>query len=650
MAKWFKDFQLSLKTRPKPEGTGVTRSGADGEGANRSRRAAQSEVTLPRGVGREVKGATERGRGESGLGKLGKAVSAGIQGKSTGLQGKTVGTTVLRGKTETNKGPVLGKNPTGLIKNGLTIKKDNGKLIKGSGENGNSVPGKNIKNSLVDPGNADQTGKSVGKTPLKREQNLSKSGQSLSGKLGLNSGKITGKSPAKTELKTDPITGKPDSRTGKADLKVGKTDMKSGKPDLKLQKADLKTGKPDAKTLKTPDLKSGKTDLKVTKKPTAQTPGKTGLNLGKITGTNPGKNGLKSGKAGQSLGKTGLNLGKITGTKPGKPVQNPGKLSGSNYLSSKHRLIKVENQEKNGKNLLNRIQSVKKEEETGKAKQDTIIIMEDYADPYDAKKRETGQSEAERVGENDGYMEPYDAQQMITEIRRRGSKDPLGKQSLLYDSPYEPGGEMGPKAEGVGNAAMERTGTPWPISGCLPENDERPAAEYEQPWEWKTEQIAKALAVQFDSAERASPPKEEKVKHHTRHPSWTQKVPKQQSPDTCDTGQKVDPTIPLEKQVWYHGAVTWLEAESRLQACKEASYLVRNSESGNSKYSLALKTSQGCVHIILAQTKDNKYTLDQNSALFNSIPEMVQYYYAEKLPFKDAEHMSLLYPVQNKQQ
>ncbi|XP_051901722.1 SH2 domain-containing adapter protein E-like [Pristis pectinata] len=647
MAKWFKDFQLSLKTRPKPEGTGVTRSGADSEGTNRNRRATQSEVT-PRGVGREIKGAAERGHGESGLGKLGKAVSAGIQGKSTSLQGKTVGTTLLRGKTEANKGPAQGKNPTGLIKNGLTIKKDNGKPIKGSGENGNGIPGKNIKNSLVDTGSGDEAGKPVKNPSLKRGQNASKPGQSFSGKLSLNPGKITGKSPAKTELKTDPITGKPDSKTGKADVKVGKTDIKSGKPDLKLKKADLKTGKPETKTAKTPDLKTGKTDLKPSKT-TGQNPGKTGLNLGKITGTNPGKNGLKSGKTGQSLGKTGLNLGKITGTKPGKSAQNPGKLSGSNYISSKHRLIKVENQEKNGKNLLNRIQSVKKEEESGKAKQDTIIIVEDYADPYDAKKRETGQNEAERVGENDGYMEPYDAQQMITEIRRRGSKDPLGKQSLLYDSPYEPG-EMGPKTEALGNSALERTGNQWPIDSCLPENDERPAAEYEQPWEWKTEQIVKALAVQFDSAERGSPPKEEKVKHHNRHPSWTQKVPKQQNPESSEIGEKVDPTIPLEKQVWYHGPITRMEAESRLQACKEASYLVRNSESGNSKYSLALKTSQGCVHIILAQTKDNKYTLNQNSALFNSIPEVVQYYCTEKLPFKDAEHMTLLYPVPNKQQ
>lgn len=40
---------------------------------------------------------------------------------------------------------------------------------------------------------------------------------------------------------------------------------------------------------------------------------------------------------------------------------------------------------------------------------------------------------------------------------------------------------------------------------------------------------------------------------------------------------------------WYHGAITRAEAESRLQACREAGYLVRTSETGSGKYSIALK-------------------------------------------------------------
>ncbi|NXQ12364.1 SHE protein, partial [Peucedramus taeniatus] len=292
-----------------------------------------------------------------------------------------------------------------------------------------------------------------------------------------------------------------------------------------------------------------------------------------------------------------------------------------------------------------------------------VIILEDYADPYDAK-RTKGQRDAERLGENDGYMEPYDAQQMITEIRRRGSKDPLVKAILLLDGPGEPGeggakldaakwlggkevAGKGPQlydtpyepGEGVAGGTPERRVRAG--DGRLPENDERPAGEYEQPWEWKKEQIVKALSVQFEGSER---PKEETLRQHLRQKSWTPKMLKPAGTEHSE-GERVDPALALEKQPWYHGAITRAEAESRLQPCREAGYLVRTSETGSGKYSIALKTSQGCVHIIVAQTKDNKYTLSQASGVFASIPEVVHYYSTEKLPFKGAEHMALLHPV-----
>ncbi|XP_048968939.1 SH2 domain-containing adapter protein E [Canis lupus baileyi] len=342
----------------------------------------------------------------------------------------------------------------------------------------------------------------------------------------------------------------------------------------------------------------------------------------------------------------------------------------SSYIG---RLVKVDAQEKSGKSSASSTSSCSSSASSSPAslgpeldkgkigrQPETVIILEDYADPYDAK-RTKGQRDAERAGENDGYMEPYDAQQMITEIRRRGSKDPLvkalqllegacelgensaktetlakrrsskellGKPPQLYDTPYEPA-----------DAAPDRRAR-------LPVEDERPAAEYEQPWEWKKEQIARALSVQFEGSDRPSV-KEDTVKQHQRQKSWTQKILKPAASDHSE-GERVDPALPLGKQPWYHGAITRAEAESRLQPCKEAGYLVRNSESGNSKYSIALKTSQGCVHIIVAQTKDNKYTLNQTSAVFDSIPEVVHYYSNEKLPFKGAEHMSLLHPVHSK--
>uniref|UniRef100_A0A8C6CB89 SH2 domain-containing adapter protein E n=1 Tax=Monodon monoceros TaxID=40151 RepID=A0A8C6CB89_MONMO len=284
--------------------------------------------------------------------------------------------------------------------------------------------------------------------------------------------------------------------------------------------------------------------------------------------------------------------------------------------------------------------------------QDTVIILEDYADPYDAKWTK-GQRDAESVGENDGYMQPYDAQPMITEIRRRGSKDPLmkalqllnspcepgensmkpevlakrwnskellGKLPQLYDMPYEPADKGGQRAEGPERKAR------------LPQDDERPAAKYEQPWEWKKEQIVREMSVQFEGSEQPSF-KEETVRQHHRQKSWTQKILKPTLSDHSE-GERLDPALLLEKQPWYHGAITRVEAESQLQPCKELL--------------IALKTSQGCVCIIAAQTKYNKYTLNQMRAVFDSIVEVVHYYSNEKLPFKGAEHMTLLYPVHSK--
>ncbi|XP_028834528.1 SH2 domain-containing adapter protein E [Denticeps clupeoides] len=281
-------------------------------------------------------------------------------------------------------------------------------------------------------------------------------------------------------------------------------------------------------------------------------------------------------------------------------------------------------------------------------KTETLIILEDYADPFDAE-RTRGQRDAERDGENDGYMEPYDAQLIITEIRRRGSRDMLKVCVVL-------GGEGEDRATQIYDVPYEEVLEGIPLT--RPESDPRPPAEYELPWEWKKEQIVRALSAQFDGVERVPGGKEEVLlsPRQQRQKSWTPKTlrPSPPSPSliltptpvaTPDDVSKVDPTIALEKQSWYHSSVSRQEAEARLQSCREASFLVRDSESANSKYSIALKTSQGCVHIIVAQTKENGYTLDQSSCVFPSIPEVVHHYCTQRLPFTGAEHMTLQHPV-----
>uniref|UniRef100_A0A1A8GQS6 Src homology 2 domain containing F n=1 Tax=Nothobranchius korthausae TaxID=1143690 RepID=A0A1A8GQS6_9TELE len=370
------------------------------------------------------------------------------------------------------------------------------------------------------------------------------------------------------------------------------------------------------------------------------------------------------------------------------------------YVSPKHRLIKVETTEKSpvapGAGV-----TVTQAAAGGGVKSPTspppepdskekLIILEDYADPFDAEQAGDAPTTTEKVTtENDGYMEPYEAQKMMAEIRSggRGSKEGSLRQLPLYDTPYEP-------TENGGESDPERLRCPR--ESRLPQDDERPPEEYDQPWEWKKERISKAFAVeikvikdlpwpppvgqlntslppteelespsltaqpspgqtscdqhhhvQFDEKSRMSPTKDGKSRPPQRHSSGCLVNTKVTSLDhsSSSLGKRVDPTMPLESQFWYHGAISRTDAESLLSLCKEASYLVRNSETSKNDFSLSLKSSQGFMHMKLSRTKENKYILGQNSCPFDSVPEIIHFYSSRKLPIKGAEHMSLLYPV-----
>lgn len=323
------------------------------------------------------------------------------------------------------------------------------------------------------------------------------------------------------------------------------------------------------------------------------------------------------------------------------------------YVSPKHRLIKVETIEKSSPAPGGSV-TVTQAVAVGSVKSPTsppsdhdnkekLIILEDYADPFDAEQAGGTQTTTEKVTtENDGYMEPYEAQKMMAEIRSggRGPKEGSVRQLPLYDTPYEP-------AENGGDSDPERLRCPR--ESRLPQDDERPPEEYDQPWEWKKERISKAFAVQFDGVEKSqrSPTKEGKTRPLQRHSSGCLVNTKMTSLDHCSSslGERIDPTTPLESQFWYHGAISRTDAESLLRLCKEASYLVRNSETSKNDYSLSLKSSQGFMHMKLSRTKENKYILGQNSCPFDSVPEIIHFYSSRKLPIKGAEHMSLLYPV-----
>ncbi|KAM3663163.1 SH2 domain-containing adapter protein F-like isoform 2-T2 [Ammospiza maritima maritima] len=317
---------------------------------------------------------------------------------------------------------------------------------------------------------------------------------------------------------------------------------------------------------------------------------------------------------------------------------------GPRYVSPKHRLIKVEAVEKvpASPSPPPAVPAAPSSPSAGPEAPDEppqeLAVLEDYADPFDAAQVAGSQAGLEKVMENDGYMEPYEAQKMMAEIRQKGLREAPARPLPLYDTPYEP----------VLDMDSDCSACPRPRESRLPEDDERPPEEYDQPWEWKKERISKAFAGPSEGLGygRTSPCREEKARAVLRHGSSSLKNTKTLTAEPGPfVGERIDPALPLESQCWYHGAISRTDAETLLRLCKEASYLVRNSETSKNDFSLSLKSSQGFMHMKLSRTQENKYVLGQHSPPFDSVPEIIHHYASRKLPIKGAEHMSLLYPV-----
>ncbi|XP_066551366.1 SH2 domain-containing adapter protein D isoform X2 [Amia ocellicauda] len=324
------------------------------------------------------------------------------------------------------------------------------------------------------------------------------------------------------------------------------------------------------------------------------------------------------------------------------------------FVSPKHRLIKVDSQDMGRSKIL--LSAVSPDESPPSRTEPAVVPSApavgdtDYSDPFDARSETRGtggwgEGQAEPPPENNGYMEPYEAQRVITELQRGpagGTRTRGGVQ--LYDTPYE----ERERRRGGGQRGRGRRAEPGGgRESRLPQDDERPADEYDQPWEWKKDHISKAFAVQFDGAEwdRSSPPPD-RLRPPRGSPLGGGSKLRRPTPDAHGLlGERVDPSLPLERQVWYHGSLSRSEAESLLTLCKECSYLVRNSETSHSDYSLSLRSCQGFMHMKFTLSKEGKYVLGQNSPPFDTIPEVIHFYTTHKLPIKGAEHLSLLFPV-----
>ncbi|XP_035277512.1 SH2 domain-containing adapter protein D-like [Anguilla anguilla] len=294
--------------------------------------------------------------------------------------------------------------------------------------------------------------------------------------------------------------------------------------------------------------------------------------------------------------------------------------------SPKHRLIKVESQDLGRNKIL--LSSVVSFEET-----DPVVPSAppdagdlDYSDPFDARPdpRPAPEPAPAPPGSN-GYMEPYEAQRLLTQLQRGSGCGRSRGGVQLYDTPYEE------RARGRGRGVQEDDGQ----ESRLPQDDERPADEYDQPWEWKKEHISKALAGRH-AHRHTHISKALAGRHAHRHTHIYRDTP-------TDT-----PTSPRPWQIWILPSVSSsyfpsLSLSLSLSCCPSLSLSLPPSLSP--PLLLSLRSCQGFMHMKFSVSREGKYILGQNSPPFDTIPEVIHFYTTHKLPIRGAEHLSLLFPV-----
>ncbi|NXE00098.1 SHD protein, partial [Chaetorhynchus papuensis] len=192
----------------------------------------------------------------------------------------------------------------------------------------------------------------------------------------------------------------------------------------------------------------------------------------------------------------------------------------------------------------------------------------------------------------------------------------------LYDTPSE-----------EWDTAGDGPGGPPARESRLPRDDERPADEYDQPWEWKKDHISRAFAA-GSLWDVGGSPSRSGCPVLLTGPSGREGPP-------GHGGCPSDPAVPR----WYHGPIGRAGAETLLALCREGSFLVRDCETSPDDYSLSLRSSQGFVHVKLTRTREQHFTLGRAGAAFPSVPAAVGHYTARALPVRGARHLSLLYPV-----
>lgn len=330
---------------------------------------------------------------------------------------------------------------------------------------------------------------------------------------------------------------------------------------------------------------------------------------------------------------------------------------------------------------------------------------DDYIDPYDAKKDVSSQggvvkvvkkrptkppSREQEVDEDneDSYDDPYDTgkvtllDEQSKRLSIRGMRIPSVEGHQLTERDEKRGRMNIDKAQSPSRdqRPADDYDTPWESKSPFgikqmspsankdkpqaPSSDNRPADDYEKPWEWNKKSPLNGHLQPLKPLDSHQSPKADarRAEDYDAPWEWSKSknvggmVPSKEGdvkgavapkkPPRTFAGQEtaIDPTLPLEQQGWYHGPLKRLEAETLLRDAEDCSFLLRNSESSKNDFSLSVKNNNSFMHLKIV-CANNKYILGQFSKPFDTVPEMIHYYSVNKLNIKGAIHKKLLHPL-----
>ena len=112
------------------------------------------------------------------------------------------------------------------------------------------------------------------------------------------------------------------------------------------------------------------------------------------------------------------------------------------------------------------------------------------------------------------------------------------------------------------------------------------------------------------------------------------------------TGEKIDLTVPLSKQTWYHGNINRGDAENLLRNEGEGTYLVRSIDTPRKEYSLALKAASGFMHLKIQYHADgNGFKVGRGDQMFPSVSHVIHHHSIHRLKIKGVQHLFLRKPI-----